>query len=172
MCSRVRRAISILCALAVASAVLPAPASGSANRPKIGLALSGGGARGAAHIGVLKVLEEYRIPIDYIAGTSMGAIVGGLYASGLSTDELEALISEVDWADAFVNRIPREDRSFRRKRDDDLFLVKNKPGVAPGGFHFPPGILDGQKIDLLLKKYTLPVVTLFVWPTVHPTYRS
>ncbi len=155
-----RRAISILCALAVASAVLPVPASGSADRPKIGLALSGGGARGAAHIGVLKVLEEYRIPIDYIAGTSMGAIVGGLYASGLSTDELEALISEVDWADAFVDRIPREDRSFRRKRDDDLFLVKNKPGVAPGGFHFPKGILDGQKIDLLLKKYTLPVVTV------------
>jgi NTE family protein len=156
----VRRSIGILCALTVALAVLPTWANGSADRPKIGLALSGGGARGAAHIGVLKVLEEYRIPIDYIAGTSMGAIVGGLYASGLSSHELESLISEVDWADTFVDRIPRKDRSFRRKRDDDLFLVKNKPGVAPGGFHFPPGILDGQKIDLLLKKCTLPVVTV------------
>jgi NTE family protein len=163
MCFSVRPLLCGICVLALTSTALSAATDApgrSGDRPKVGLALSGGGARGAAHIGVLKVLEEHRIPIDYIAGTSMGSIVGGLYASGMSADELEALISEVDWGDAFVDRIPRQDRSFRRKRDDDLFLVKNKPGVAPGGFHFPKGILDGQKIDLLLKKYTLPVVTV------------
>ncbi len=129
-------------------------------RPKIGLALSGGGARGAAHIGVLRVLEENRIPVDYIVGTSMGAIVGALYASGMSPDELEATISHIDWSDAFIDRIPRKDRSFRRKRDDDLYLVKHKPGVSRDGLEFPLGLLDGQKIDLLLKRNTLRVATI------------
>ncbi len=127
-------------------------------RPRIGLALSGGGARGAAHVGVLKVLEEHRIPIDYIAGTSMGAIVGGLYASGLSAAELETIITTIDWTAAFSDFIPRTERSFRRKRDDDLYLVKNKPGIRGLDLLFPPGLLDGQKIDLLLKRHTLPVV--------------
>jgi NTE family protein len=155
------RRLSQLVFAAIVALTLATPAqSGAKERPKIGLALSGGGARGAAHIGVLKVLEEHRIPIDYIAGTSMGSIVGGLYAMGMSADELEAVISEVDWADAFVDRPPRKDRSFRRKRDDDLYLVKNKPGVSLGSFNFPTGILDGQKIDLLLKKYTLSVSTV------------
>ena len=66
-------------------------------RPKIGLALSGGGARGAAHVGVIKVLEELRIPIDYIAGTSMGAVVGGLYASGMSSDEVAEQLRRISW---------------------------------------------------------------------------
>jgi NTE family protein len=130
--------------------------SGS-ERPTIGLALSGGGARGAAHIGVLRILEENRIPVDYIVGTSMGAIVGALYASGMSPDELEAVISHIDWSDAFIDRIPRRDRSFRRKRDDDLYLVKSRPGISSGGLEFPLGLLDGQKIDLLLKRHTLRV---------------
>ena len=132
------------------------PAMGA--RPKVGLALSGGGARGVAHIGVLKVLEERRIPVDYIAGTSMGSIVGGLYASGMSAQELETLVTRIDWADAFSDWIPRKDRSFRRKRDDDLYLVKNKPGISGLRLKFPPGIIDGQKIDLLLKRCSLPVV--------------
>lgn len=129
-------------------------------RPAIGLVLSGGGARGAAHVGVLKVLEQNRIPIDFIAGTSMGALVGGLYASGMSPGELEAVISAIDWADAFSDKITRVDRSFRRKRDDDFYLVKHRPGIKGTKLSFPPGILDGQKIDLLLKKYTLPVSTI------------
>ncbi|MGH8185158.1 MAG: patatin-like phospholipase family protein, partial [Steroidobacteraceae bacterium] len=68
-------------------------------RPRIGLVLSGGGARGAAHVGVLKVLDEMRVPIDAIAGTSMGAVVGGLYASGMSADEIEKLIHSLNWQD-------------------------------------------------------------------------
>ena len=159
----VRRMFPVLILL-VLGASPPSPGraaedpAAAAKRPKIGLALSGGGARGAAHIGVLKVLEENRIPIDYIAGTSMGAIVGGLYASGMSPDELETLISRIDWLDAFIERIPRTDRSFRRKRDDDYYLVRHKPGLSGDGFRFPSGLLDGQKIDLLLKKLALPVV--------------
>ncbi len=150
----------VIVVLSLAMATAAATSSETAGRSKIGLALSGGGARGAAHIGVLKILEEHRIPVDYIAGTSMGAIVGGLYASGMSAQELEALISHIDWADAFADKIPRQDRSFRRKRDDDLYLVKNKPGFSGGKLKFPPGILDGQKIDLLLKKHTLPVLAV------------
>src|SRR5436190_22910717 len=84
-------------------------------RPRIGLVLGGGGAKGAAHIGVIKVLEELRIPIDCIAGTSMGSIVGAGYATGLSAAELEQLMSSVNWADTRTSR-PREDIRPHRKR--------------------------------------------------------
>jgi NTE family protein len=130
-------------------------------RPKIGLVLSGGGARGAAHIGVIKVLEEMRIPIDYIGGTSMGSIVGGLYASGMSIDELEKTVISIDWKDAFSDLIPREDRSFRRKTDDKTYLVKGKPGLSDSlEIKFPPGLIQGQKIDILFKRLALPVSTI------------
>ena len=82
-------------------------------RPRVGLALSGGGARGAAHLGVLRVLEELRIPIDCIAGTSMGSIIGGLYASGLSPDEIQAEIGKIDWTSMFNDAPPRKDEPFR-----------------------------------------------------------
>ncbi len=121
-------------------------------RPKIGLALSGGGARGAAHIGVLRVLEEHQVPIDYIAGTSMGAIVGGLYSAGRSPSDIERALGEVDWADVFDDNSARADRSFRRKRDDDLYLVKHKPGFNQGKFTFAMGIVEGQKIGLMLTR--------------------
>src|SRR5512143_545871 len=85
----------------VAAADATTKDSGEKSRPKIGLVLGGGGAKGAAHIGVLKVLEEQKIPVDYIAGTSMGAIVGALYASGLSAGDLEKVIIAIDWKDVF-----------------------------------------------------------------------
>ena len=126
-------------------------------RPRVGLALSGGGARGAAHVGIIKVLEELQVPIDFIAGTSMGAIVGGLYASGMSTAELETTMATLDWADAFRDQIERRERSFRRKRDDDLYLIKQQAGFNDGKITLPTGIIAGQKVDLLLKSLTLPV---------------
>ena len=131
------------------------PAPDELRRPKVGLVLSGGGARGAAHVGVIKVLEELRVPIDFIAGTSMGAIVGGLYANGMSGAEIEAVVTTLDWADAFRDQIDREDRSFRRKRDDDLYLVKAQAGFNGGEITLPTGILAGQKVDLILKSLTL-----------------
>jgi len=121
---------------------------------KVGLALSGGGARGAAHVGVLKVLEELGIQPDYIAGTSMGAIVGGLYASGLSPAEIEAAIETVDWINAFKDQPPRQDQSFRRKLEDRSFTVDPKLGFNRGRVQIPLGTKQGQKLMLLLEGYT------------------
>ncbi len=126
-------------------------------RPRIGLVLGGGGARGAAHIGVLKELERQRIPIDAIAGTSMGAIVGGLYASGMSADELVTLVGSLDWADALSDDPERSSLSFRRKQDDAQFPVDIELGVRGTDLVLPQGVIQGQKLDLLLRKLTLPV---------------
>ena len=134
--------------------------SNNVSRPKIGLALSGGGARGAAHIGVLRVLEENNVPIDYIAGTSMGAIVGGLYAAGMDTDTIEAELAAIDWEDLFHDLPPRPERSFRRKRDDDLYLVGAKPGFNDGKLNLPRGLIRGQKVDLTFSRLALPVSTI------------
>ncbi|MGE5177933.1 MAG: patatin-like phospholipase family protein [Bacteroidota bacterium] len=172
-----RRLLPLICAAVLAylppshalASATPAP---SPSRPRIGLALSGGGARGIAHVGVLQVLEEHRIPVDFIAGSSMGAVVGGLYASGLSPAELDSAISAIDWMEAFADRIPRRDRSFRRKRDDDLYLVKHKPGLREGRLRFPPGMLDGQRIDLLLKRLSLPMVTVRDFDSLAVPYRA
>lgn len=145
---------------APAGSVRPAQTAASpanAARPRIGLVLSGGGARGGAHVGVLKALEELRIPVDVIAGTSIGAAVGGLYASGLSTAEIEDFIEGIDWDSAFLNTTPRRLRSFRRKRDDDLFLVEQKPGLNNGEFELPTGVVQGQVIDTIMSRVTLPV---------------
>jgi len=131
-----------------------------ASRPKIGLALSGGGARGAAHIGVIRVLEENNVPIDYIAGTSMGSIVGGLYASGMDLDTIEEELGRIDWDAVFHDLPPRSDRSFRRKRDDDAYLIKFKPGFNNGELDLPRGLIQGQKIDLELARLVLPVASV------------
>ena len=128
-----------------------------ATRPRIGLVLGGGGARGAAHIGVLRELERLRIPVDVIAGTSMGAVVGGLYASGLSPDEIEHLMNSIDWADAFNDDARRENLSFRRKQDDEFYLVKFEVGVRDGSLLLPKGIIQGQKLGLILREQTLQV---------------
>lgn len=123
-------------------------------RPKIGLALSGGGARGAAHVGVIKVLEELRIPIDYIAGTSMGALVGAAYASGTSIRELESRLESADWDDLFTDTSPRVDRSFQRKEEDQTRLLKLELGVKEGSVRLPAGAISGQKLDTLFSLIT------------------
>lgn len=143
------------------------------DRPKIGLALSGGGARGAAHVGVLRVLEEMRIPVDYIAGASMGSIIGGLYAAGMTPDEIETALVTMDWEHIFSDDAPREDRSFRRKRDDDLYLIKAKPGISDDGeLKFPTGAIQGQKFDLALRELTLPVTAITDFDKLHIPFRA
>jgi NTE family protein len=138
-----------------------AKAPDQAVRPRIGLVLGGGGARGSAHVGVLRVLEEQRIPIDYIAGNSMGAIVGGLYASGMSPAEIEHELKTIDWDDVFNDDPPRPERSFRRKRDDDLYLVKPRAGLSDEGeVKLPLAYIQGQKFDLQLSRLTLPVAQI------------
>ncbi|MCL9653966.1 patatin-like phospholipase family protein [Pseudomonas protegens] len=126
--------------------------SSEAPRPKIGLVLSGGAARGMAHIGVLKALEEQGIRIDAIAGTSMGAVIGGLYASGYKIDELEKLALNIDWRQALSDAPPREDVPFRRKQDDRDFLVKQKLSFRDdGSLGLPLGVIQGQNLALLLE---------------------
>lgn len=136
--------------------ITPAIAAEQA-RPRVGLVLSGGGARGAAHVGVLKVLDEMRVPIDAIAGTSMGAVVGGLYASGMSSADIEELLRSVNWQDAFRDRPPREELGYRRKQDDRNFLVRYALGVTEEGFVLPRGLVQGQKLEQVLRNATLPV---------------
>jgi NTE family protein len=121
------------------------------NRPIVGLVLSGGGARGVSHVGVLKVLEELRIPVDIITGTSMGAIGGGLYAYGYSPEELQQILAQTDWDELFRDRPPREHLSFRRKADDYNYLIKLEAGLNHGQFSIPPGLIQGQKLNLMLK---------------------
>lgn len=121
-------------------------------RPKVGLVLSGGAARGLAHIGVLKALEEQGVRVDAIAGTSMGAVIGGLYASGYSVEELEKLATTLDWQQALSDAPPRKDVPFRRKQDDRDFLVKQKLSFRDdGSLGLPLGVIQGQNLALLLE---------------------
>lgn len=141
-------------------------------RPKIGLALSGGGARGAAHVGVIRELEKLQIPIDYIAGTSMGAVVGGLYASGMSSDEIEQQLKSIDWGAVFNDKPTRVELSQRRKTDDLLYLIKGKVGVSEKGVSIPNAAVQGQKFDLILKKLTLPVTGIDNFDDLPIPYRA
>jgi NTE family protein len=157
---RVGFAPAFLFAIAVsipAPGAAQAPRSVSGERPVIGLVLSGGGARGGAHLGVIKALEELRVPVDVVAGTSIGAAIGGLYASGMTVEELEEFVYGIDWDAAFLNDTPRRLESFRRKREDELFLLDQRPGLDDEGFALPVGVVQGQVIDTVMARVTLPV---------------
>jgi len=132
-----------------------AEAAASSPRLRVGLVLGGGGARGAAHIGVLKELERLQIPVDAIAGTSMGAIVGGLYATGMSANDLEYLVGSLDWAAALSDDPDREDLSFRRKQDDQQAPIDFELGIRGTELVLPKGAIQGQKLDLLLRELML-----------------
>jgi len=127
------------------------------SRPKVGLVLSGGGARGLAHVGVLKVLERERVPVDVIAGTSMGAIIGGLYASGMSAEQLERELMKVDWDGLFASRVSRQELSQRRKEEDYEISPAIEVGLRDGQFRVPLGTVSSRGLELLLRRYTLPV---------------
>lgn len=132
-------------------------AAGSATersgRPRIGVALSGGGARGFAHVGVLRALESLRIPIDCIAGTSAGSAVGAAYASGLSPDEIERALRSADWdRDMFDDAPPRRDQQPRRKHEEKAYLLDLTIGYRDGEVMMPPGLISGQKIELFLHR--------------------
>jgi NTE family protein len=164
--------------LAVAAAALagdepPATATQPPGaRPRVGLVLSGGGARGAAHVGVLKVLEQLHVPIDAVAGTSMGAVVGGLYASGLSAREIEKIMTSVNWQLAFRDRPPREDLTLRRKQEDENFLVKFPLGVRGHRIVLPKGLIEGQGLSQLLRRLTLPVARISNFDELPTRFRA
>jgi NTE family protein len=133
-----------------AAAATPPPAAGA--RPRICLVLSGGGARGAAHIGVLKVLEAMRIPVDCIAGTSMGSLVGGAYAAGMGPAEMERLVGGLSTDKLFKERPPRRDLTIRRKQDDFTNLFTPEIGVQASGLLLPKGAVSGVQLETVLRQ--------------------
>jgi len=149
---------TVLALLGAMLAVLLAPSVHAAEtendpeqRPKLALVLSGGGARGIAHVGVLKVLEELHVVPDLVVGTSMGAVIGGLYCAGWTPQQIEELVHRIDWEQIFNDSVARKDLSFRRKQDD-------RPVMVQGRLHFkglkpvlPSGVIRGQKLELLLR---------------------
>ncbi|MFK8011572.1 MAG: patatin-like phospholipase family protein [Marinicellaceae bacterium] len=122
------------------------------NRPKIGLVLSGGGARGLAHIGVLRELEAKKIPIDYIAGTSMGSIVGGLYATGMSTDDLEWIVRSIDWDRVMRPTTDRKKQEYSAKQADKDYFVDLELGLSKEGPKTGKGFAGGQQLMLELQR--------------------
>src|SRR3981189_1117398 len=124
-------------------------------RHKIGVALEGGGAMGLAHIGVLKWFEEHHVPVDYVAGTSMGGLVGGFYAAGMNPDELKTLIDGLDWLKILGDRTPYEDLSFRRKEDQRAYPNSLIFGLRHG-LTLPAGLNAGHQIGLIIDRVTLP----------------
>ena len=125
-------------------------------RSRIGLVLGGGGAKGGAHIGVLKVLEDLRVPVDMIAGTSVGAIMGSMYASGLSPADLDRLVRQMDWHDLIAGGRAREGLTFRRKRDDSKFPTRLEVGFNSGSFRLPSGLLTAQNVEAVFRSVSLP----------------
>src|SRR5579885_2563853 len=138
--SALRAILSILAVAFAASACVAqtpqdtpaAPSLAHAPRPKIGLALEGGGALGLAHIGVLQWFEDHHIPVDYIAGTSMGGLVGGFYATGKSPKELRQIVEAQDWDIIIGGATPYEDLSYRRKEDARDYANKIVFGLKNG----------------------------------------
>ena len=149
-----------------------APIDARQDRPKIGLVLGGGGARGVAHIGVLRELEKLRVPIDAIAGTSMGAIVGGLYASGKTPAQLEDLVTSLDWRDSFQDTTSREHMLFRRKQDDEAFPMRIELGLRDGNLLLPKGLVSGQKLSWILREQTLHVSNVSDFDKLATPFRA
>lgn len=141
--------------LALAPALPAAAATATGERPCVGLVLGGGGARGAAHVGVLKVLERERIPVCAIAGTSMGAVVGSLYASGMRPAEIEAALASVDWQDLFTDDPVRAGLPMRRKEAQLNYRAELEAGWRDGAPVLPSGAVQGQKLGLLLRRLML-----------------
>jgi NTE family protein len=151
-----------------------APVSAVQERPKerlrIGIALEGGGALGLAHIGVLEWFEEHHIPVDYVAGTSMGGLVGGFYAAGMSPAELKKLIEGVDWNEVLGDATPYEDLSFRRKEDQRAYPNAFILGLR-NGLSLPPGLNSGHQIGLLIDRISMPYYTLGSFETLPTPFR-
>jgi len=136
-----------------AGAQAPATEPAAQKRPRIGLVLSGGGARGAAHIGVLKVLEELRVPVDIIVGTSMGAIVGGTYSSGSSVSEMEQAIRGINTNVLFQDSLARQEQSMRRKQaEQQLPLFAAEIGLRDGSLSLPKGAVVGIGLESVLRR--------------------
>lgn len=140
-------------AASVAPVLPPPPADPNAKpRPKIALVLSGGGARGFAHIGVLRALQELRIPVDFVVGTSMGSVVGGAFAAGSSVEQLEQLVRRTDWNAVVADRPPRDQLVFRRREEDLLLPSRIELGASMEGVTLPPAAAGNESLELALSQ--------------------
>ena len=135
--------VALLCSLVNAS---------ERERPRIGLVLGGGGARGAAHIGVLEVLDNLRVPVDCVAGTSMGALVSGAFASGLSPSAMRKELAKADWNDMFQDNPPYHEINYRNKSIARRFMPGSEIGVNSTGVAYQGGVVSGQKIKLFFNR--------------------
>jgi NTE family protein len=146
--------------LALALALLPlSPASAQPQpRIRVGLALGGGSARALAHIGVLQWFEEHRVPVDVVAGTSMGGLIGGAFASGMSPAEIRVRLATLDWSTVLAADTPFAEKSFRRKEDARAFPSRLQVGLKHG-FMLPSGLSTGAQVDLLLNRIAAPYPT-------------
>ena len=147
-------------------------AAETADRARVGLVLSGGGALGSAHIGVLKVLEELRVPVDCVAGTSIGAIVGGIYAAGYTPQEIEDVMLAIRWSDLLDDRPDRRRVPYRRKQDDLTFLTRLEVGFNHGRFQLPSALVEGQKLNFLLQALTIHTVGLDSFDDLPVPFRA
>ncbi len=123
-----------------------------APRPRVGLVLGGGGARGGAHLGGLEVLEQLRVPFDCVAATSMGALVGGAYVAGVTPARMKENIRETDWNALFDDSVGREELNLRRKHLDDRFFSALEFGATSQGLRFREGVVAGVKIKLFFNQ--------------------
>ena len=147
-------AATALSFMSLQTTALAADGAATPQRPRIGLALSGGGARGLAHVGVLKVLDELRVPVDCVTGTSMGSIVGGAFAAGSSAQQMQTVIEAADWDGLFNDRPPRQETSPRRKQDDYVGYFGTEFGLRNGSLQLPKGVVAGVSIESFLRKLT------------------
>ena len=154
-----RRIVSVFLVVSILSSILLAVPGASppfsAKRPRVGLVLEGGGALGLAHVGVLLWLEEHHIPVSYVAGTSMGGLVGGVYATGMSAIEVRDIIKGIKWEPVLDGETPFEELAFRRKEDERDYPNNLEFGLRKG-LHFPEGFDSGQEVSLILDPIALP----------------
>lgn len=141
-------------------------------RPTIAVVLAGGGAKGAAHVGVLKRLEELRIPVDYVTGTSIGAYVGGLYATGLSAGDIETILTTQDWSQGYIDRTGRGERSIRSKSKGDRYQVHTDLGIQRTSIQAPSGMLRGQGMLKLLRQTTGNITSVESFDELAIPYRA
>ena len=148
-------AATLVLVLFSAIGALPADKGQVGRQPKIGLVLEGGGALGLAHIGVLEWMEEHHVPVNYVAGTSMGGLIGGLYAIGYSPNETRDLIKTIDWNQVLSGQVPYPDLTFRRKQDATEYPNQLEFGLRKG-IQFPEGFNTGQEVVMILDRVALP----------------
>jgi NTE family protein len=163
-------AFPIFAAAQASSAPQKAPRTPLKQRLKIGVALEGGGALGLAHIGVLQWFEEQHVPVDYIAGTSMGGLVGGFYATGVSPADMKTLIERLDWDAILRDRTPYQDLSFQRKQDQRAYPNSLVLGLRKG-LYLPAGLNAGHQIGLLIDRETLPYFGLSSFDALPVPFR-